>query len=49
MTNMELSKVEFGKALAFAVKERNEIMKSLPEQLLDRIRNDVDSRLKISG
>lgn len=46
-TNRTLSKPEFAKALAPAVKKCDEIMKSRPEQLLIQIRNNIENKLKM--
>jgi predicted ATP-dependent endonuclease of OLD family len=58
-----LPKIDLGKAIASVVKERDEILKSKPEQsepeqskreqskpelLLDRIRKDIDNRLRLT-
>ena len=48
-TGYVFSKVDFGKALACVIDEWDEGMKSKPEYLLDKIRKDIDSRLKITG
>lgn len=47
-TDRGLSKSESAKSLAPAVKQCNEITNSVPEQLLDQIRMDINGRLNIT-
>lgn len=47
-TGIPFSKIDLGKVISSAVKERDEIKKSQPELLLYKIRMDIDNRLKLT-